>query len=379
MTSVKTILILAANPTSTTRLRLDEEMREIVEGLRRSNNREQFRLEQRWAVRQRDFYRAILDCQPQIVHFMGHGAGEDGIVLEDETGQEKLVDADVLASLFEVFAQKGVECVVLNACFSKVQAQAIATHVSYVIGMDREVGDRAAVNFAVAFYDTLAAGGDVENAFKLGCSQLLGIDKHLTPQLLKNEFSRKANSQSQKKVEFKLHSQRVNYTQLHNLLAAQRWLEADQETIKVMLKATGKSGSLSSGDLKDIPCEDLYIIDRLWKEHSQERFGFSSQARIYQQVREDYDNFCTRVGWKVGQRWKGYNELNWTSYAPVGHLPHMQGRKLYPTTEQNREFHLNSWALDLGDKAFGLMESFGLMEGTLISVLTQRLADCNFN
>ncbi|GAA6618368.1 GUN4 domain-containing protein [Scytonema sp. NUACC26] len=121
----------------------------------------------------------------------------------------------------------------------------------------------------------------------------------------------------------------------------------------------------------------MYIIDRLWKEHSQERFGFSPQARIYQEVREDYDNFCTRVGWKVGQRWKGYNELNWTNTAPVGHLRNMQGRKLYPTTEQNRGFHLNSWALDLGDRAFGFMESVGLMEGTLISVLTQKLADCD--
>ncbi|MFL9458414.1 hypothetical protein AB0758_46290 [Tolypothrix bouteillei VB521301_2] len=31
--SVKTILILAANPTSTSRLRLDEEVREIADGI----------------------------------------------------------------------------------------------------------------------------------------------------------------------------------------------------------------------------------------------------------------------------------------------------------------------------------------------------------
>ncbi|MUH00075.1 hypothetical protein F7734_50510, partial [Scytonema sp. UIC 10036] len=38
---VKTILILTANPASSSRLRLDEEVREISEGLRRANHREQ--------------------------------------------------------------------------------------------------------------------------------------------------------------------------------------------------------------------------------------------------------------------------------------------------------------------------------------------------
>ncbi|WP_337251579.1 hypothetical protein [Scytonema sp. HK-05] len=50
-TDVKTILLLAANPRNTSQLRLDEEVREIDEGLRRANKREQFKLEQKWAVR----------------------------------------------------------------------------------------------------------------------------------------------------------------------------------------------------------------------------------------------------------------------------------------------------------------------------------------
>ena len=51
-TSTKTILILAANPKTTSRLRLDEEVREIDNGLK---NSDRFKLEQKWAVRQRDF------------------------------------------------------------------------------------------------------------------------------------------------------------------------------------------------------------------------------------------------------------------------------------------------------------------------------------
>ncbi len=138
---VKTILILAANPTNTAPLRLEQEIREIDEGLRRANKREQYKLEQKWAVRCRDFYRAILDYQPNIVHFCGHGAGADGIVLEDDTGKMALVQTNALASMFKLFAQKGVECVILNACYSEVQADAISQYVNYVIGMNRAVGD----------------------------------------------------------------------------------------------------------------------------------------------------------------------------------------------------------------------------------------------
>ncbi|WP_166482805.1 hypothetical protein [Scytonema sp. UIC 10036] len=42
---------MAANPRNTSQLRLDEEVREIEEGLRRASKREQFKLKQRWAVR----------------------------------------------------------------------------------------------------------------------------------------------------------------------------------------------------------------------------------------------------------------------------------------------------------------------------------------
>lgn len=56
--SLKTILVMAANPKNTSQVRLDEELREIDEGLRRASMREQFQLVQKWAVRWRDFYRS---------------------------------------------------------------------------------------------------------------------------------------------------------------------------------------------------------------------------------------------------------------------------------------------------------------------------------
>jgi hypothetical protein len=206
-TSVKTILVLAANPKGTDPLRLGEEVRSLQNGLERSQYRDRFRIEQRWAVTAKDIRRALLDCQPQIVHFSGHGVGvespddpvqstrklgtmpetssqPEGLMFEDEIGQPHLVSSEALAQLFSLFADQ-VECVVLNACYSATQADAIAQHIPFVVGMKRAIGDRAAIEFAIGFYDALLAGRDVDFAFKLGCSaiELEGIPEHLTPTL----------------------------------------------------------------------------------------------------------------------------------------------------------------------------------------------------
>jgi hypothetical protein len=191
----KKILILAANPKDTSPLRLDEEVRDIGEGLRRSAKRDQFDLEQRWATRPRDLRRALLEVSPQIVHFSGHGSHHEGLILEDEIGQTKSVSASALAGLFKLFSDQ-IECVLLNACYSASQAEAISQHVPYVIGTSQAISDRAAIEFAVGFYDALAAGHSVESAYKFGCIsiQLAGGDESLTPVLVKGSTPKETGS-----------------------------------------------------------------------------------------------------------------------------------------------------------------------------------------
>ncbi|MFL5542009.1 MAG: ATPase, partial [Longimicrobiaceae bacterium] len=67
------ILVLAANPKDSSRLRLDQEVRDIKEGLRRSRHRDDFDFVSEWAVGVRELRRALLDHLPAIVHFSGHG------------------------------------------------------------------------------------------------------------------------------------------------------------------------------------------------------------------------------------------------------------------------------------------------------------------
>lgn len=164
----KTILILAANRRGTAPLRIDEEVREIKATLQQSRHPDRFVVEHTSVARPEDVRRAMLDYYPQIVHFCGYGSGEQGLILGNEAGEPALVSTEAIANLFKLFSHQ-VECVLLNDSYSEAQAKAIAQHIPYVIGMSDEIGDKAALEFAVAFYDALAARSEVEFAFELGC------------------------------------------------------------------------------------------------------------------------------------------------------------------------------------------------------------------
>lgn len=185
---VKKILVLAAQPKKSSERRLGEEVREINEGLQRSRHREKFQLVSKWAVRSRDLYRHMLDIQPQIVHFSGHGMEDEGIALEDATGEMLILHTNTLTEVFKLFANKGLECVMLNACYSEVQAKLISQHIPYVIGMNQVINDQSAIDFSVAFYDALGAGEGYDFAFKLGLSQLTGCNENMVPVLLQKSI-----------------------------------------------------------------------------------------------------------------------------------------------------------------------------------------------
>ncbi|NEQ84884.1 MAG: GUN4 domain-containing protein [Moorea sp. SIO2I5] len=126
---------------------------------------------------------------------------------------------------------------------------------------------------------------------------------------------------------------RANYSQLRELLEAGKWKEADLETARIMLEVTNrkKEGWLRVIDIKNFPCPDLYVIDKLWIKFSQNRFGFSVQRDIWlsldgKQGEFDEDrfscNFSKCVGWRIKNKWlENYDDFNFTLNAPKGHLP----------------------------------------------------------
>ncbi|WP_153038554.1 caspase, EACC1-associated type [Nodularia spumigena] len=128
----------------------------------------------------------------------------------------------------------------------------------------------------------------------------------------------------------------VDYTRLRDLLKAGQWKEADQETLKVMLKAVGREneGWLDIDSIEKFPCTDLRTIDQLWVKYSNGRFGFSVQKRVWESVggnpKADDETWCKfgdRVGWRkefmLGKmkEWRNYDGLTFNVKAPEGHLP----------------------------------------------------------
>ncbi len=192
------ILFLVADPTDTTRLRLGTELREIQEQLSLSKLRSKFVMVQRMSVRPADISQAILDEEPSIIHFMGHGTSTGELCFENESGQAQAVSVEALSALFELFSGK-IDCVLLNACYSAVQANAIANYVPYIIGMNQAISDTSATSFSIGFYQALGAGKSIEEAYKLGCVQiqLQANAEHLTPVLIqKSEGQRDSGGSS---------------------------------------------------------------------------------------------------------------------------------------------------------------------------------------
>jgi len=122
----------------------------------------------------------------------------------------------------------------------------------------------------------------------------------------------------------------VDYTNLRDLLAAQKWQDADEETARVMLKVAGREeeGWLDKESIEKFPCDDLRTIDQLWQKYSNGDFGLSVQKRIYQSLggtseydTEVWERFGDRVGWRKKNSWRYYDSLTFSEKTPEACLP----------------------------------------------------------
>lgn len=126
----------------------------------------------------------------------------------------------------------------------------------------------------------------------------------------------------------------VDYCKLRDLLKAGEWRKADEETLKVMLKAADREsqGWLDSDSLQNFPCKVLRTIDRLWVTASNGHFGFSVQKKIWEECgspmayNDDWKKFGDRVGWRKEGKWLLYSELKFSpEYSSDGELPVWDG------------------------------------------------------
>jgi hypothetical protein len=165
------ILLLAANPSSTGKIDIGREIQQIEERIGAGKHRDRIEVIPCWAARAGDLQRELLRVRPHILHFSGHGK-TDRLVVEGKDGVLGVeIDAAVLIDLVSIL-RDNLRLVVLNACYSESLAAALVQHIDYAVGMNKPIEDEAAIEFSASFYQAIAFGRSIEEAFRLGCNAL---------------------------------------------------------------------------------------------------------------------------------------------------------------------------------------------------------------
>ncbi|HEY0478611.1 MAG TPA: serine/threonine-protein kinase [Kofleriaceae bacterium] len=194
-----TILFLAADPTGVDEFTLGRQARAIQEELERAGWRDRFELVTRWAPTPLDLLRELRKIKPIVVQFAGSGqaaAGHrhgqrlvgdrvGGLFFQGIDGRPQFVSATALQEMFDA-AGASVRLVVLNGCFSELQAQALLLHVDCVVGTRGTVDPAAAKAYAIGFFGGLGEHESVATAHKQGCAaiSLMGLGDDDRPQLM---------------------------------------------------------------------------------------------------------------------------------------------------------------------------------------------------
>ena len=201
------------------------------------------------------------------------------------------------------------------------------------------------VNFQKAIQSNYPLEKNIEDTLEqqstiwhLKAEDVANIEKPLRDQAEK-EYQAKLREEEEKlKVEQQAQQKKLisavgyDYTKLENYLKNGQWKEADQETTKIMLEIGDKDNKkyLTIDDIKKFPVEDLRTIDQLWLKYSDNKFGFSVQKQIWLDCGgklddsyqwDIYKKLSDRVGWRRDGEWASYDNLDFSTNAPQGHLP----------------------------------------------------------
>lgn len=107
-----------------------------------------------------------------IFHYGGH-ADENELWLETETGENQSFFSIGLARFLG--AQKGLKLVFLNGCATQEHARLLLKEkIPAVIATSSKIGDNNALKFSTVFYNGIAGGASIEEAYKEAEGILLG-------------------------------------------------------------------------------------------------------------------------------------------------------------------------------------------------------------
>jgi hypothetical protein len=180
------VLYLTANPDPANALRVDAEMRQVLEAVRGSRLRDNVNIHQSPAADLNSIINGLNDHTPRIVHFSGHGYS-GGLAVDHAKVQRpigKVVTFDLLGKAFAA-VDSPPDVVVLNACESAGARKALLPLAKALIVMNDSISDVAATAFAAKFYAAIASGQSLKSAFKQGqlAIEAASIDEVDIPEL----------------------------------------------------------------------------------------------------------------------------------------------------------------------------------------------------
>lgn len=163
------VAYLTASPDGEDPLRVDREVREVREAVKRAIHRDQVTIESWPAATFDDLFNALNDQRPHVLHFSGHGSSS-GLFL-DGTDTDSPDGVDVGFAVLERLltgTDHPPTLVVLNACDSYEGAETLLDAVPVVVAMVDEISDAAAKAFAIKFYAAVASGQSLASALTQG-------------------------------------------------------------------------------------------------------------------------------------------------------------------------------------------------------------------
>jgi len=185
------VMIAAASPEQWPKLKVSEEVTLIKKALEKNFQVSVSSLEHAQRTGMPD-----KTHQAHIFHFAGHGKferqqsatpgayeGTSSLILEDEYGDEDVLDAALLALQLR---EAGVRVAVLGACqtaqrddvnaWSSVAESLLKAELGAVVGMQFPVRDDSATAFAEHFYGALALGLSIDEAVSAGRVAVAALD-----------------------------------------------------------------------------------------------------------------------------------------------------------------------------------------------------------
>lgn len=131
-------------------------------------------------------------------------------------------------------------------------------------------------------------------------------------------------------------NQTVSFDALQQHLSSKNFREADEETRRLLLVLAGeaaqKRGYVFFSEVQFIQKSDLKAIDQLWKQYSDNKFGYSVQKKIWEKMDRDFTKFFIKVRWMKKLEFSEVEQYNYRSFptefiwemdenTPEGHLP----------------------------------------------------------